>query len=197
MIGYASHALGMAVEPPHGSAKVFVKLSTPLRREPSLAVPGGEDQVVMQAGVCRWHGCVHGWHPCRGAIHIESTCSGGVASLDHRLQAGKPLASQIQMRSNRSSNSQKRMGKTAATGAVLEPLSFPPNTNSGYLLGCSSLRQTRLYEDQPRRRTAGTASRGCESALISRIRTLTLLPFTLPSDNLRWASCAMRRSTAT
>ena len=36
-----------------------------------------------------WEGC-HRCHPCRGAVYFESL-TGGVASLNHRLQAGKPL----------------------------------------------------------------------------------------------------------
>ncbi len=38
-------------------------------------------------------GC-HRCHPCRGAVYFESL-TGGVASLNHRLQAGKPLASRV------------------------------------------------------------------------------------------------------
>ena len=36
----------------------------------------------------------HRYHPCRGALYFESL-TGGVASLNHRLQAGKPLASGV------------------------------------------------------------------------------------------------------
>ena len=38
-------------------------------------------------------GC-HRCHPYRGAVYLESL-TGGVASLNHRLQAGKPLASGV------------------------------------------------------------------------------------------------------
>ena len=38
-------------------------------------------------------GC-HRCHSCRGAVYFESL-TGGVASLNHRLQAGKPLASGV------------------------------------------------------------------------------------------------------
>ena len=39
-------------------------------------------------------GC-HRCHPCRGTVYFESL-TGGVASLNHRLQAGKPLASGVE-----------------------------------------------------------------------------------------------------
>jgi hypothetical protein len=31
-------------------------------------------------------------HPCRGGLGIQGRRTGGVASLDHRLPSGKPLA---------------------------------------------------------------------------------------------------------
>ena len=47
--------------------------------------------VLMLIGDVDLEGC-HRCHPCRGAVYFESL-TGGVASLNHRLQAGKPLAS--------------------------------------------------------------------------------------------------------
>ncbi len=90
MIPHATDTLRSPAQTADGTADVIVKARPQFQCDPWFAVFCREDDMIEEIGVRRGHGG-NGWHPFRGACFMDLS-SGGIASLNHRLQAEKPPA---------------------------------------------------------------------------------------------------------
>ncbi len=101
VIGDAADDLRDSMQTGNRAAEVFVEAGSPGWGDEGLALFRCEDQMVVQADKGRRHGGVllDSWgrlqscDPIRGRRRVERIVTGGIAPLNHRLQAVIPPGS--------------------------------------------------------------------------------------------------------